>query len=362
LNKPLFVFAGGGTGGHIFPGLAVAASVKKIAPHARLLFAGTGRAVEQSILREAGFDSLPLSVPPVATLPAHPLRFAHGHLKDWSLARQLVDREQPAAIIGLGGLASLAVSYVAGRRGIPVVLLEQNVIPGRATRRLARRFPVCTSFDETGGYLSGAKQVICTGNPLRTEITQLAGVSAAGIANRNTLLILGGSQGSQQVNRVVFEAVRQAAPGLLATWKVIHQTGPADAESARAFWQNREIPATVEPFFDDIPQQYAHASLVISRSGATTLAELACIGLPSILLPLPSARDDHQTANARIFQEAGAATLIGPGHENITASLTTLITDIGQRKEMTERCRGLTRTDAADTVAALLWQSTSGAR
>ncbi|MFP6762275.1 MAG: glycosyltransferase, partial [Planctomycetaceae bacterium] len=189
MSKPLFVFAGGGTGGHIFPGLAVATSLKQSAPRARLLFTGTNRAVEQSILRDTGFDSLTLQVPPIATLPAHPFRFMSGHLKDWSLARQLVAREHPACVIGLGGLASLAVSCAAGRRGIPVILLEQNVIPGRATRRLARRFPVCTSFEETSRYLSGAKQIICTGNPLRTEITELAGVSATEIANRNTLLI-----------------------------------------------------------------------------------------------------------------------------------------------------------------------------
>ena len=346
----------------MFPGIAVAAALNQTVPHARLLFAGTGRAVEQSILREEGFDSLPLTVPPIATLLTHPLRFAYGHLRDWSLARRLVDREQPAAVIGLGGLASLAVCSAAGRRGLPVILLEQNVIPGRATRRLARRFPVCTSFEATSSYLPGAKQVICTGNPLRTEITQLAEVPAAEIACRNTLLILGGSQGSRQVNQMVYAAVRQAPSGLLNGWTVIHQTGPADIESARDFWLSRKIAATVEPFFDHLPQQYARASLVIGRAGATTLAELACLGLPSILVPLQSARDDHQTANARIFQAAGAATMIETGHEDLPSALTTLVSTVSQRITMSKQCRSLARNDAADTIAALIREPTSGVR
>jgi UDP-N-acetylglucosamine--N-acetylmuramyl-(pentapeptide) pyrophosphoryl-undecaprenol N-acetylglucosamine transferase len=362
LSVPLFVFAGGGTGGHLFPGIAVAASLKILQPDARFLFAGSGRTIEQSILREAGFETLTLNVPPVASARRHPLRFLRGHFTDWSAARSLIDENKPAAVIGLGGLASLAVSNAAIRRQVKVVLLEQNVIPGRATRRLSRRAVVCSSFEETTNHLPGAQQVVFTGNPLRPEIAHADKASPSEIAGRKSLLILGGSQGSRQVNEAVLNAARQIAIGPAAEsfrqWSVIHQTGPTDADSVRVEWQRLGIPATVEPFFSDLPQRYAQASLVVSRSGATTLAELACLTLPSILIPYEHARDDHQTANAAVFQKTGVARLIDPRGSNfenqLAESLTELVASAELREVMSENCEALARRNAADTVASII--------
>jgi UDP-N-acetylglucosamine--N-acetylmuramyl-(pentapeptide) pyrophosphoryl-undecaprenol N-acetylglucosamine transferase len=362
LSTPLFVMAGGGTGGHLFPGIAVAASLKELQPDARFLFAGSGRTVEQSILGEAGFETLMLNVPPVASARRHPLRFLRGHFADWSTARRLIDEHKPAAVIGLGGLTSLAVANAAIHRGVKVVLLEQNVIPGRATRRLSRRAVVCSSFEDTTNHLPGARQVVFTGNPLRPEISRAEKTTPNEIAGRNSLLILGGSQGSQQVNEAVLNAARQVAAGPAAEtfrqWSVIHQTGPTDTESVRAEWQRLGIPAVVEPFFNDLPRRYVQASLVISRSGATTLAELACLNLPSILIPYEHARDDHQTANAAVFQKAGAARLIDPrasDFENqLAESLTELVASAEQRERMSENCEALARRNAADTVASIV--------
>lgn len=362
MSGPLFVFAGGGTGGHVFPGIALAGSLKKRSPDARFLFAGSGRTVEQAILAEAGFEALPLRVPPVASAYRKPLRFLRGHFSDWSQARRLIDEESPAAVIGLGGLASFAVSHAAGRRHVPVILLEQNVIPGRATRRLARRFTVCSSFDETAEYLPGARRVIFTGNPLRPEITQQAEASPEEISRRNTLLILGGSQGSRRVNDAVLEAARQIVSNSTArvfhNWKVIHQTGPDEAESASAAWNDLGMTAWVQPFFSDLPEQYSRASLVVSRSGATTLAELACLGLPSILLPYEHARDDHQTANAAVFQDAGAAHMIDTRSPSLVTqlaeSLGTLMAEPRKRVAMTQCCGKLARPEAAIAVAEIV--------
>lgn len=362
MSTPLFVFAGGGTGGHLFPGIAVAAALKELRPDARFLFAGSGRTIEQSILHEAGFETLTLNVPPVATARRHPLKFLQGHFADWTTARRFIDQEKPAAVIGLGGLASVAVSSAAIRRRVKVVLLEQNVIPGRATQRLSGRAVVCSSFAETTSYLPGAQQVVFTGNPLRPEIAREEKASPDMIASRNTLLILGGSQGSQQVNKAVLNAAKQIATGPVAAtfrqWIVIHQTGPTDAGSARTEWERLGIPAVVEPFFSDLPQRYATASLVVSRSGATTLAELACLNLPSILIPYEHARDDHQTANAAVFQKAGAARLIEPRaadfQNQLAESLTELVTSAGTRKSMAENCETLARRNAADAVASII--------
>ena len=364
MSASLFVFAGGGTGGHLFPGIAVAAALKQLQPDSRFVFAGSGRTIEQSILREAGFETLTLAVPSLASARRHPLRFLRGHFADWSVARRLIGKEAPAAVIGLGGLASLAVSSAAIRRRVPVVLLEQNVIPGRATRRLSRRAVVCSSFDETAKHLPNAQQIRFTGNPLRPEIANARPASPNDIAKRNTLLILGGSQGSRQVNEAVLEAARQAAkrPAAepLRNWNVIHQTGPTDAESVRAAWQSLGISAIVKPFFNDLPAQYMKAALVVSRSGATTLAELACLGLPSILIPYKHARDDHQTSNAAVFQKAGAARLIDPRSadfsKQLEESLTDLVADPAQREAMSNCCSVLARRDAADTVASVILQ------
>lgn len=357
MTRPLFVFAGGGTGGHLFPGIAVAGSLKQLHPDAKFLFAGSGRSVEQSILAEAGFDALPLNVPAVASIKRHPLKFLQGHFADWVKARQMIREQKPVAVIGLGGLASFAVSAAAGRGQVPVILLEQNVIPGRATRRLAHSFPLCTSFPETTNHLRCAKKIVCTGNPLRPEIVKTE-FAPEDIAHRRTLLILGGSQGSKTVNDAVLKAAQAIldsdSQSPLRRWNVIHQTGPDD-ERAAATWKSLEIEANVKPFFSDLPSLYPKAGLVISRSGATTLAELACLKLPSILLPYENARDDHQAANARAVASAGAAKLIdtreGDLEKRLAKSLGELIEDSSQRESMSKNCESLARPDAANMVA-----------
>ena len=358
MSGPLFVFAGGGTGGHLFPGIAVSGSLKQLHPNAEFLFAGSGRTVEQSILADAGFEAFPLNVPAVASARRHPLKFLRGHFADWMTARQMMREKKPAAIIGLGGLASFAVCDAAGRAQVPVILLEQNVIPGRATRRLAHSFPLCTSFPETTDHLRCAKKIVCTGNPLRPEIVRSQS-APENIARRKTLLILGGSQGSTTVNDAVLLAahtILDADPqSPLRSWNVIHQTGTGEDERAEEAWKSLEIKATVKPFFSDLPSLYPKAGLVISRSGATTLAELACLKLPSILLPYEHARDDHQTANARAFESAGAAKLIDTREPDLESRLADalgeLIEDRSQRESMSKNCESLARPDAADRVA-----------
>lgn len=360
MSGPLFVFAGGGTGGHLFPGIAVASSLERLHPDARFLFAGSGRTVEQSILAEAGFEAVPLQVPPMASAVRHPLRFLTGHLADCLKARRLVRGQKPAAVIGLGGLASLAMCDAAGRNRVPVVLLEQNVIPGRATRRMARRFPLCTSFEETRDLPASAR-VVCTGNPLRYEITRVA-ASPGQIAARTTLLILGGSQGSTQVNDAVLQAageIRNHQPDHpLWRWDIIHQSGPGAEDTVTSCWKRLGMNARVEPFFSDLPDLYAQAALVITRSGATTLAELACLNLPSILLPYEHARDDHQTANARVFEQAGAAARLETRRSDLAGQLASvlgpLVESRSQREAMSNRCRILARPNAADTVAGFI--------
>ncbi len=218
--------------------------------------------------------------------------------------------------------------------------------------------PLCSSFEKTNSHLPRARKILCTGNPLRPEIVQQ--VSSPGeIAGRKSLLILGGSQGSTTVNEAVLNGARAIVESQpespLRSWRVIHQTGLGETDHVAEAWKSLGIEATVESFFNDLPDRYAQAGLVISRSGATTLAELACLNLPSILLPYEHARDDHQTANARVFEAAGAARLIGTREADTTKqlamSLAELTEDSSRREAMSKNCQPLARSEAADLVA-----------
>ena len=312
MNQPrTFLLAGGGTGGHLFPGVALALELQRCEPDARLLFVGSERTLEQTILSRHQFERLSLPVEPPREVTRHPWRFLTRNWSAWRAARQLIRSERPCAVIGLGGYASAPVVWEASRAGVPIILLEQNVIPGRATRWLSRLASVvCTSFAETSARLPRGVKVELTGTPVRREIVESVSSTVDAIASTThaprELLILGGSQGADSLNDAVVAALHligEARSG----WRVVHQTGPRQLDAMRAAHAALSPNALVEAFFDDLPSRYQTASLVVSRAGATTLAELACAGLPAILLPYPHATDDHQRANALAHVAHGAA-------------------------------------------------------
>jgi len=209
-----------------------------------------------------------------------------------------------SAVIGLGGFASIPAALGAKSAGIPLVLLEQNVIPGRSVEWFARRADlVCGSFDETGPSLPRGTRYINTGNPVRSEI---AAISWPEFAARTDLVILGGSQGAESLNTAVLDLI---ASGEIGKWPggIIHQTGTSDLERVRATYAGAGIAARVEPFFADMVSVYQRARLAISRAGATTLAELAMAGCPAILAPYPHATRHHQRFNAEWYAARGAA-------------------------------------------------------
>ncbi|MBI1311856.1 undecaprenyldiphospho-muramoylpentapeptide beta-N-acetylglucosaminyltransferase [bacterium] len=375
----LFVFAGGGTGGHLTPGIAVADELRRRESDCRIRFVGSGRLIEARMIEPTGYELTAHAAPPLSQLKRHPLHFLTAHWRAVRDARRAFQRDQPAAVIGLGGFASVPIVIAAQRERIPVLLLEQNVIPGRANRWLAKRHPICVTFDETRHYLS--KQATChvTGNPLRTEVADLAcqhqGATAgspgsafsaeAGTAGqagsgtqRRTLLILGGSHGSRQINESVLNAVRELREQL-AGWQIIHQTGPDGSEEVRRVYSGCGLTATVEPFFDNLPQFYPQTTLAISRAGATTLTELAAVGIPAILIPYPQSAADHQTRNAEVFARAGAAILIdNPARSSEPLDLTKLLCEMlsnpVQLSAMRTATRTLSRADATTVVTDLL--------
>ena len=342
------MIAGGGTGGHLFPGIAVAEALRRRDPAAVVLFVGSARGIEARVLPDTGFA--------LATLPIAPLRgrgsrdqltALAGLARSVHRARALVGQFAPDAIVGLGGYAS-APAVVAGRMaGTPIVLLEQNARPGLTTRLLARLADrVCVSFPESGAQFAPGKAVV-TGNPVRWSAAAPAGAEVrAGF----TLLVFGGSAGARTLNEAGPELAAALAdvPGL----RLIHQTGAAAEAAVRAAYAAAGLDADVRAFITDMAAAYAAADLVICRAGATTIAELAALGKPAILVPYRYAADDHQRANAESLVRAGAARMLldtDATGERLAAEVRALQAPAA-RAEMAARMRALARPDAAERV------------
>lgn len=353
------LFAGGGTGGHLFPGIAVARALHRVEPHARCAFAGSERTVELALAAEHGLEHHALRIEPSTALRRNPLRFAWRYWRARRDAARLIAELRPQAVVGLGGFASVPVVAAAGAANVPAILLEQNAVPGRATRWLASRAAlVCLSFELPEGAIR-ASRTRMTGNPVRSEIAAFADENrrAHGVDEARTLLVLGGSQGAAALN----EAVPRALASLGETacgWRIVHQAGAGNEEGVRAAYLAAEIDAEVAPFFSDLPRRLAEATLAVSRAGGTTLAELACAGLPAILVPYPGAIADHQTANARHFERAGGTRIVNQSTElsetaaGIAAALGEIVSSAGALLEMSRAMRSLARPRAADDVAA----------
>lgn len=367
-DRPLYWFAGGGTGGHLTPGLALAEAIQRDDPGCRILFVGSDRPLEKRLIGAAGHEHRVLPVESSASLLRHPLRFAWRNWRAYRTAKRLLLERRPAAVIGLGGFVSVPAVIAAARADVPTLILEQNAIPGRATRMLAHRVgAVCLAFDEARSHLSGAARVELTGNPVRAEIARL-GRETASVAEgeMRTLLVLGGSQGAEGLNDAVTRVVLSSRVEL-AGWRVVHQTGVSQADQIESAYSQRGIDHVVSAFFDDLPTWYRQGTLAVSRAGATTLAELACAGCPAILIPYPHAADRHQQANARSFAQSGAAMIVEQAPfaaataEALSAALVRLASDPEQRRTMSVAMRTLACPEAAANVLRVL-RSLVGAR
>jgi len=297
------VIAGGGTGGHFFPGLAVAQEA--VRQGASAIFVGSNTGIEARVAPQRGFRFVPLDIHGVRGVGWRgALRFAAQLPVALLAAWRVLGEHRADIVLGLGGYGSVPVVVAAWLRRVPAVLMEQNVHPGLANRilsRLARR--VCTTFAESAEFFPAGK-AIRTGNPVRRLES-----STRPDPSRFSLLVFGGSQGARSVNRVVTEAVGQLQPRL-PELSIVHQTGEADRLSVDEQYRARGIDARVSAFIEDMAAAYGSADLVVCRAGATTLAELAMVGKPAILIPYPYAADDHQRHNAEAMTAHRAAEMI----------------------------------------------------
>ena len=336
----------GGTGGHIFPALAVAAEVRRREPEARVLFLG-GSGPEGELARKAGLDFLALPASGVLGKGLKALLATVWVGRSVILATRALRRFAPQAVIGFGGDAGFCPVLAAALLGIPAAVHEQNSVPGVTNRilgRLVRR--VFVSFEDHGRHFPPAK-VVRSGNPVRAEIAAVAHTPGAG---RN-LLVLGGSQGAKALNDMVVAAL----PRLLAARvNVLHQAGRADEQRIRdAYRAGGADDARVQGFVEDMAGAYAWADLAVCRAGASTIFELAATGTPSVLVPFPFAAHDHQRVNARHLESLGAAVLADQKDldgESLAKIVLGLLGDGAKLADMGRAARGFARPDAAAEI------------
>lgn len=302
--------AGGGTGGHIFPGIALAGAFAARNSATRILFVGTGNRLETQALAGTTYSHEAITAEGIKGRGLfQKLRACLKIPVGVASAMRLLGKFGTELVVGVGGYSSGPVVMGAYLMGIPIVLQEQNLLPGMANRvlgRLANRIYV--SFENTAQAFN-PKKVRVTGNPVRSEIVShgRAACREAQQKERFTVLICGGSQGANAINRAVTDALALLGDRSLY---LIHQTGSADEVAVRSAYEAHGISGRVSAFFPDMAAQYALADLVICRAGATTVAELTAMGKPALFIPYPHAADQHQALNARVLADAGAAEII----------------------------------------------------
>ncbi len=354
------LFAGGGTGGHLMPALAIADAMVDLNPSIEPLFVGSRRGVEARVLpmRPWRYELLPLS-------PIHRAAWWRNFSLPLNLyqsfqgIRRLLRTTNPKLVVGTGGYAAGPVVWAATLRGIPAVLQEQNAYPGITTRRLARRArQIHLGFPEAEKYLRPGRdtEVLHSGNPIVPPPDPLPDRAAAKSAlrfspDRPVVLVMGGSQGAAAINRLVADAL---GSGLWpAAVQLVWQTGNASFESYRGLARPGAI--RVEAFLDPIAHVYAATDLVVARSGAMSLAELAAWGLPAVLIPLPTAAANHQLTNAQALAAAGAAGLLEQANASgrkLTSVVSDLLGNPARMADIARAVKGRARPFAAREIAA----------
>jgi UDP-N-acetylglucosamine--N-acetylmuramyl-(pentapeptide) pyrophosphoryl-undecaprenol N-acetylglucosamine transferase len=350
MNALRVVIAGGGTGGHLYPGIAVARELLARRPDAVITFAGTSRGIESRVVPREGFALDVLrSVGLKGTSPAALVRglaiLPRSLLDAWGI----ISRRSPSLVVGVGGYSSGPVVLAAALRGVPTLLLEQNAVPGLTNRLLSRIVSAAAvTFESTASFFG--RRGFVAGNPVRPEFfaTESEPGPQGGLPR---VLIFGGSQGAHAINVAMVEASpRLAAAGGM---DITHQTGERDLELVRSAYGAAGLTARVEPFLFAMDREMKRADVIVCRAGATTIAELTAAGRAAILIPLPSAADDHQRRNAEILTKDGAAEMIEQKDltgELLATQIIALASDAARRSRIAEAARRFARPDAAMVI------------
>jgi UDP-N-acetylglucosamine--N-acetylmuramyl-(pentapeptide) pyrophosphoryl-undecaprenol N-acetylglucosamine transferase len=358
-GKPLIVLTAGGTGGHVFPAEALARVLAARGYPLALVTDRRGTSYRGAL---AQIDTHRLPVTSLAGGIAQRLRGGFDLAVSVVRARSLLRRLKPAAVIGFGGYPSLPAMFAASQLGIPTALHEQNAVLGRANRLLARRVSaIATAFSHVAHLPEGAAgRITLTGNPVRPAALALRREPYEWPAQDDgvlRLLVTGGSQGARIFSDVVPAAIALLSDEQRARIEIVQQCRPEDIDAARAAYAKTKARAELDTFFEDLPARLAHATLVICRSGASTVAELTVIGRPAILVPYPHAMDDHQSANAAALTDAGAGWLVANQAftpQALAARLTGFLADPTPLCRAAAAAWSLGRPEAAETLADLV--------
>jgi UDP-N-acetylglucosamine--N-acetylmuramyl-(pentapeptide) pyrophosphoryl-undecaprenol N-acetylglucosamine transferase len=353
------LIAGGGTGGHLYPGIAVARELLARRPEALVTFAGTAAGIESrvvprerfvlDVIRSAGLKgkSLVSRIRGAALLPL-------SAIDAW----RVLSQRRPSVVVGVGGYSSGPIVAMAALRRIPTMLMEQNAMPGLTNRTLARVVDAAAvTYEESIAYFGD--KAFMAGNPVRAEFFDPSVEKHGGRTNDQhtppgaaRVLVFGGSQGAHAINLAMVEAAARLA-GATPPLAITHQTGERDLEMVRQGYARAGLSARVEPFLFAMDREMKDADLVVCRAGSTTLAELTAVGRPAILVPLPTATDDHQRRNALAMVNAGAARMIEQREltgERLAGALAALAVDGEARRRMAAAARTLARPDAARVI------------
>jgi len=349
------VIAGGGTGGHLYPGIAVARELLSRRPDAAISFAGTSRGIEARVVPREGFAlDLIRSRGIKGKSMADRLRGAMQLPLSLIDARRVIASRRPDLVIGVGGYSSGPVVLLAAFGGVPTMLLEQNAVPGLTNRLLARFVrAAAVTFDSTASFFGG--KAFVSGNPVRPEFFAVGLPEESGAReDRPTIrvLVFGGSQGAHAINMAMVEAAPRLAAGH-SNLRLVHQTGERDVDVVRAAYRDSGLQADVEAFLYDMGHQLAEADVIVSRAGATTLAEVTAAGRAAILIPLPTATDDHQRKNAEALAAAGGAEVMlqrDLSGQRLAEHILALAEDPQRRLRMARAARALSRPDAAKVI------------
>ncbi|MFZ1702424.1 MAG: undecaprenyldiphospho-muramoylpentapeptide beta-N-acetylglucosaminyltransferase [Pyrinomonadaceae bacterium] len=355
------LIAAGGTGGHIYPGVAVAKEVIARDPASEVLFVGTARGLETKIVRDSGFQlSLIHSVGLKNVGLIGKIKGMTVLPRSFVEARKLIKQFRPHVVVGAGGYVSGPVLMMAAIMGVPTLVMDSNALPGFTNRQLARFVDkAALTFEESLPFFG--KKGVVTGNPVRKEFFDVARKERG---EKVHVLIFGGSQGARAINNAMVAALSELEnyEGRLT---ITHQTGEADYETIRAAYnESKFAKADVRPFISDMYAEFGKADMIICRAGATTCAEIAAAGKASIMIPLPTAADDHQRKNAEALQNAGASKMILQRDltgGSLATEIGTLIESPVTIDEMEKAAKQLGRPDAAAVTVDIIEELKSNA-
>ena len=352
------IISGGGTGGHIFPAIAIAKALQKLEPDIDLLFVGAEGRMEMQKVPDAGFKIVGLNISGIRReFSLENLSWPFKLIKSLYKAGSIISRFKPDAAVGVGGYASGPLLYKATSRNIPSIIQEQNSYPGITNKLLAKRVQrICVAYDDMDKYFP-ADKIIKTGNPVRSDILYIEGKKEEALlhfelsSSKPVLLVVGGSQGARSINRSVLNGLQQFSnAGIQLIW----QTGKLFADEAReAVRKLNDQGIKTLDFIGRMDLAYAAADAVIARSGASTVSELCIVAKPAILVPLPTAAEDHQTKNCKALVEKNAAIMLPDSSVNqlLVNTAIELMTNKSKREALIENIRPLAIADSAERIA-----------